>query len=68
METISEKQQDYLRTLMGNQYSVLKITPEELVSNYLDSQEATFENLSKSDASILIGLLSALNKYEKKVK
>jgi len=68
METISEKQQDYLRTLMGNQYSVLKITPEELVSNYLDSQEATFDNLSKSDASILIGLLSALNKYEKKVK
>lgn len=68
METISEKQQDYLRTLMGNQYSVLNVTPEELVSKYLDSQEATFNNLSKADASVLIGVLSALNKYEKKVK
>ncbi|UKM63090.1 hypothetical protein [Levilactobacillus phage ENFP1] len=68
METISEKQQDYLRTLMGNQYSILNITPEELVGNYLDSQEVTFDTLSKSDASVLIGVLSALNKYEKKVK
>lgn len=68
METISEKQQDYLRTLMGNQYSVLNVTPEELVSKYLDSQEANFDNLSKADASVLIGVLSALNKYEKKVK
>jgi len=68
METISEKQQDYLRTLMGNQYPILNITPEELVSKYLDSQEANFDNLSKADASVLIGVLSALNKYEKKVK
>lgn len=68
METISEKQQDYLRTLMSNNYSVLNVTPEELVSKYLDSQGATFDNLSKADASVLIGVLSALNKYEKKVK
>ena len=65
-DKITDNQIKYLKMLMDNNYSILNDTPESLVSAYMDKQQVnSLDDLNKKQASILIGLLSSVNKFEK---
>lgn len=65
-DKITDSQIKYLKMLMDNNYSILNDTPESLVSAYMDKQQVnSLDDLNKKQASILIGLLSSVNKFEK---
>ena len=65
-DKITDNQTKYLKMLMDNNYSILNDTPESLVSAYMDKQQVdSLNDLDKKQASIVIGLLSSVNKFEK---
>ena len=65
-DKITDNQIKYLKMLMDNNYSILNDTPESLVSAYMDKQQVdSLNDLDKKQASIVIGLLSSVNKFEK---
>ena len=65
-DKITDSQIKYLKMLMDNNYSILNNPPEALVSDYMDKQQVnSLDDLNKKQASILIGLLSSVNKFEK---
>ena len=65
-DKITDSQIKYLKMLMDNNYSILSNPPEALISAYMDKQQVnSLDDLNKKQASILIGLLSSVNKFEK---
>lgn len=65
-DKITDNQIKYLKMLMDNNYSILNDTPESLVSAYMDKNQVdSLNDLDKKQASIVIGLLSSVNKFEK---
>ena len=61
-DKITENQVKYLKTLMNKDYStLLRDSPETLVGEYLDK----LTDLDKQQASVVIGLLSSINKFQK---
>lgn len=65
-DKITDSQVKYLKMLMDNNYSILNNPPETLISDYMDKQQvSSLDDLNKKQASILIGLLSSVNKFEK---
>ena len=65
-DKITDSQIKYLKMLMDSNYSILNNPPEALISAYMDKQQVnSLDDLNKKQASILIGLLSSVNKFEK---
>ena len=66
-DKITDNQVKYLKTLMNKDYStLLRDSPETLVGEYLDKHQVeALTDLDKQQASVVIGLLSSINKFQK---
>lgn len=66
-DKITDNQVKYLKTLMNKDYSLLlRDSPETLVGEYLDNHQVKeLTDLDKQQASVVIGLLSSVNKFQK---
>ena len=69
MDKITDKQLNFINTLIEKDYSVFSDPTELVASKFLDANDVgDLSSLSKGNASTLINLLSSASKYDKVVK